>query len=293
MKETASETVIEANATLGEGACWDHDKQCLYWLDILNCEVHIFDPASGQDRLHKTPYHVTLVQPTTRGDLILGTKMGIARMDPNSGAFQELVDPEADIPTNRFNDGKPGPDGRLYAGTIAYDGSDKQANFWRIEKDLSYTCLLDHVGNANGLCWSPDETTLYWIDTKTNCVFAFDWDATTGDISNRRVAVDVPREVGHPDGMTIDADGHLWTALWGGYGVAKWDPLTGKMLEKVTCPAENVTCPSFGGPDLDILYFTTAIKGRDASTPSDAPGAGNLYAARPGAKGLPGYKFDG
>lgn len=293
MKETVAETVIEAGATLGEGCCWDHAKQRLYWLDILNCEVHIYDPATGEDAVHKTPYHVTLVHPTTKGDLILGTKMGIARMDAQTGAFQELIDPEADIPTNRFNDGKPGPDGRLYAGTIAYDGSDKKANFWRIEKDLSYSRLIDHVGNSNGLAWSPDETTLYWIDTKTNCVFAFDWDKASGDISNRRVAVEVPKTVGHPDGMTIDSDGMLWTALWGGYGVARWNPANGELLQKVTCSAQNVTCPSFGGPGLDVLYFTTAIKGRDTSDPSDTPGSGNVFCAKPGARGLPGYVFDG
>lgn len=293
MKETAAETILEAQATLGEGACWDHAKQRLYWLDILSCEVHIFDPVSGKDIVHKTPYHVTLVHPTEKGDLILGTKMGIARMDPDTGAFQELIDPEADIPTNRFNDGKPGPNGRLYAGTIAYDGSDKKANFWRIETDLSYTKLLDHVGNSNGLGWSPDEKTLYWIDTKTSRVCAFDYNRESGCLTNQRCVIEVPREIGRPDGMTVDAEGFVWTALWAGSGVARWNPATGEMVEKVTCPAHNVTCPTFGGPDLDILYFTTAKKGRDDADPDTVDASGNLFAAKPGVQGLPGYVFKG
>lgn len=293
MKEVAAETVLKAQATLGEGCCWDHQAQRLYWLDILNCEVHIFDPATGQDRVLKTPYHVTLVHPTEKGDLILGTKMGIARMDPESGAFEEIIDPEADLPGNRFNDGKPGPDGRLYAGSMPYDGSLGKANFWRIETDFAYTRLLEHVGNSNGLGWSPDEKTLYYTDTKTGRVDAFDFNATSGEITNRRPVVEVSHDVGRPDGMTVDADGNIWTALWAGGGVACWDAATGEMLMKITAPCPNVTCPSFGGPDLDTLYFTTAKKGKDEAEPASEPAAGDLFAAKPGVKGLPGYRFKG
>ncbi len=293
MKEIAAENILNAQATLGEGCCWDAHAQRLYWLDILNCEVHIYNPATGEDQVLKTPYHVTLVHPTSRGDLILGTKMGIARMDPATGAFQELVDPEADLPGNRFNDGKPGPDGRLYAGSMPYDGSLGKANFWRIETDFTYSKLLDHVGNSNGLGWSPDEKTLYYTDTKTSCVDAFDFDAATGAITNRRHVVEVAKEVGHPDGMTVDAEGFLWTALWGGGGVARWNPANGEMVMKVTAPCKNVTCPSFGGPDLDTLYFTTAKKGKDEAEPDATPAAGDLFAAKPGVQGMPGYVFKG
>jgi sugar lactone lactonase YvrE len=293
MKTTAADCLLEAGATLGEGACWDHRQQLLYWVDILEHEVHILDPATGQDVVWNTPCDVTLVHPTTKGDLILGTAHGLARMDPANGNFTALVDPEADLPGNRFNDGKPDPMGRLYAGSIAYDGQPGQANFWRFEPDLSYTKLLDHVGNSNGLCWSPDEKTLYYIDTKLKRVDAFDYDAASGEITNRRTVVTVPPEMGGPDGMTIDAEGCLWTALWGGYGVARWNPKTGELLEKVTAPCANVTCPTFGGTNLDILYFTTAQKGRREAPPNTDPGAGNLFAATPGVCGLLGYRFAG
>lgn len=293
MEELAAKNILNAQATLGEGCCWDHTAQRLYWLDILNCEVHIYDPVTGQDIVHKTPYHVTLVHPTSKGDLILGTKMGIARMDPESGAFTELIDPEADLPGNRFNDGKPGPDGRLYAGSMPYDGSLGKANFWRIETDLSYTRLLDHVGNSNGLGWSPDAKTLYYTDTKTGCVDAFDFESSDGSITNRRHVVEVDREVGRPDGMTVDAEGFIWTALWAGYGVARWNPATGEMVQKVTVPCPNVTCPSFGGANLDTLFFTTAKKGKDEAEPATEPEAGDLFAVKPGVCGMPGYVFKG
>jgi sugar lactone lactonase YvrE len=293
MKETSADRVLPAGATLGEGACWVVREQRLYWVDILNCEVHRFDPETGRDEVRKTPCHVTLVQPTTRGDLVLGTRDGIARMDFANGVFTPLCDPEADLPGNRFNDGKADPRGRLFAGSIAYDGSDKKANLWRIEPDLSYTRLIDQVGNSNGLGWSPDQKTFYWTDTKTGCVFAFDYEAETGDIRNRRVAVEVDKTIGRPDGMTVDAEGFLWTALWGGSGLARWDPSSGAMVGKISCPAPNVTCPAFGGPDLDILYFTTAQKGREGAEAAAGPGSGDLYAAAPGVHGRPGFVFAG
>ncbi|MFZ4483410.1 MAG: SMP-30/gluconolactonase/LRE family protein [Chthoniobacterales bacterium] len=293
MKGTAADCVLRAGATLGEGACWVGREQRLYWVDILKCEVHRFDPATGQDEFRQAPINVTLVQPTTRGDLVLGTSHGIARMDFASGAFTPLCDPEADLPGNRFNDGKADPRGRLFAGSIANDGSDKKANLWRIEPDLSFTRLIDQAGNSNGLGWSPDQKTFYWTDTKTGCVFAFDYEAETGDIRNRRVAVEVDKSVGRPDGLTVDAEGFLWTALWGGSAVARWDPSSGAMVEKVTCPAPNVTCPAFGGPDLDILYFTTAQKGREGAEAAVGQGLGDLYAAAPGVHGLPGFVFAG
>lgn len=293
VKVIPSRCVLPARATLGEGACWVAGEQRLYWVDILSCEVHRFDPVTGRDEMRRTPCHVSLVQPTTRGDLVLGTRDGIARMDFASGRFVPLCDPEADLPGNRFNDGKADPRGRLFAGTIAYDGSDGQAALWRIEPNLGFSKLIDHAGNSNGLGWSPDLKTFYWTDTKRGSVFAFDYDAATGDIANRRAVVEVDKSIGRPDGMTVDTEGFLWTALWAGHGVARWNPADGRMVAKVECPAANVTCPSFGGPDLDVLYFTTARKGRDEAEASPEPEAGNLFAAEVGVRGMPGFAFAG
>lgn len=291
MQTFKCECVWPARATLGEGACWLADEQRLYWVDILKCEVHRFDPATRTDEVRKTPCHVSMVQPTARGDLVLATRDGIARMDFASGSFDVLCDPESNVPGNRFNDGKADPRGRLFAGTIAYDGSDKKAALWRIEPDFSFAKLIDEVGNSNGLGWSPDEKIFYWTDTKTGCVFAFDYDADSGEIANRRVVVEVDKTIGRPDGLTVDAEGFLWTALWAGHGVARWNPASGEMVAKVECPAANVTCPAFGGPDLDILYFTTAQKGRDEAEPSPEPEAGNLFSAKVGVRGTKGFLF--
>lgn len=293
IKETLADCLLEAQASLGEGACWDSEKNLLYWVDILNCEVHILDPSTGIDISWPTPCHVSLVQPTTGHDLILGTKNGIARIDPSSGAFTPLIDPEADLPGNRFNDGKPDPAGRLFAGSIAYDGLPGQANLWRIEPDLSFSKILSHVGNSNGLAWSPDQKTLYYTDTKLRRIDAFDYCIDSGNLSNRRTVVTVHPSHGSPDGMTIDADGFLWTALWNGSAVARWDPASGRLMEKIIAPCPFVTCPTFGGPDLSILFFTTAKHGNDRTPPDTNPESGNLFAAPTNTRGLPGFRFAG
>jgi len=293
MRKIEAACVLAARAILGEGACWFPVEQRLYWVDILRAEVHRFNPTTGVDEVRGVPCHVSMVQPTTRGDLVLATRDGIARMDFDSGSFTVLCDPESDIPGNRFNDGKPDPRGRLFAGTIAYDGSDKKAALWRIEPDLSATRLIDQVGNSNGLGWSPDQKTFYWTDTKTGCVFAFDYDAESGAIAGRRVVVEVDKSLGRPDGLAVDAEGFLWTALWAGHGVARWNPSSGQIVAKVESPAANVTCPAFGGPDLGTLYFTTAQKGRDEAEPSPETEAGNLFAAEVGVQGLAGFAFGG
>ncbi|MEM9227038.1 MAG: SMP-30/gluconolactonase/LRE family protein, partial [Verrucomicrobiota bacterium] len=146
----------------GEGACWWAERQALLWVDIHCGEVHLYDPVTGEDRMWKAPSHVGFAHPTKRGDLILGIKDGIARLNLDSGAITKLVNPEAKLgDTTRMNDGKPGPDGRLYAGTMAYSEQEPIGSLWRIEKDFSYTRVIDGVTVSNGLCWSADGGTFY------------------------------------------------------------------------------------------------------------------------------------
>lgn len=293
MRIHRAELTLAADAVLGEGASWDAGRRWLLWVDILRCEVHAFDPATEQDQLWQVPCHVSFVHPTINGDWVLGTREGIARLNPETGKFVRLVNPEEGIVGNRFNDGKPDPAGRLFAGSISYSGEPGKAFLWRVEPDLRFECVLSGVGNSNGLCWSPDERLFYYIDTKLRRVDAFDYDKASGALSNRRTVISVPPEMGGPDGMTIDEEGLLWVAHWNGGCVARWNPHTGELVEKVLAPCPYVTCPTFGGPGLDVLYFTTAKKGREEAAPSDAPGAGHLFQAKVGVRGLPGYLFAG
>jgi len=207
-----------------------------------------------------------------------------------------LSDPEQDRPENRFNDGKCDPAGRFWAGTMlngAGESDPPHGSLYSLDAHHHVQHRLSGVRISNGICWSPDKTTMYFVDSPNRWVDAFDYDDATGAIGNRRVAVTVPREYGMPDGMTIDAEGMLWVAGWGGGQVSRWDPATGKFLETIAVPASQSSACAFGGPNLDELYITSARIGLDAATLAHEPHAGSLFVARPGVKGTEAFEFAG
>ncbi len=208
----------------------------LYWVDITGNKLHIYDPATNHDRSVDVDSMPSTVVPRNSGGLVLGVKTGIAAFDPDSGKLQMLATPEKDTPNNRFNDGKCDPRGRLWAGTYPLRQSPGTAHLWRMDADLSVHKILDGVTCSNGIVWTADRKTMYYIDTRTRRVDAFDYDDETGNIANRRAAFAIPEDQGYPDGMTIDAEGNLWVAHWGGSQVSFNDPNTGKVLKRIAAP---------------------------------------------------------
>jgi sugar lactone lactonase YvrE len=151
--------------------------------------------------------------------------------------------------------------------------------------------LLTGLRISNGLAWSPDYQTFYFIDTPSREVKAFDYDLETGAISNQRVAVVIPQELGFPDGMTSDMEGHLWIAMWGGAQVTRWDAKQGRLLEQIKVPAFNVTSCVFGGKDMNELYITTARKGMDEAGLKSYPLSGGLFRVQTNTTGMPTFEF--
>ena len=292
MTELNAELVLDAQATLGEGSIWDSRNARLLWLDIMKREVHAHDPASGSDRVVKLDEQVGTVVVRKSGGLMVAVESGFAHLDLDTETLTPICDPEEHVAGLRFNDGKCDPAGRFWAGTISFDRA-AEASLYCLFPDLTATRMLTGVTNSNGICWSLDAKTMYYIDTPTQAVAAFDFDVETGAISNRRVAVSVPEETGHPDGMTIDAEGKLWVAHWGGWSVNRWDPETGEHLAKIAVPAAHVSSCAFGGPDLDELYITTAAVGLDCEAIRDQPYAGGLFRATPGVRGVEAFEFAG
>lgn len=289
----SAELVLEARAALGEGAIWDADRGVLYWVDILGCQVHIYDSAQGQDRTIDVGQYVGAVVPRTSGGLMLALHNGFASLDLASEEVEIVADPEGRPPGNRFNDGKCDPAGRFWAGTLALDGSPGVAALYRLNADLSVHKMLEDVTCSNGIVWTLDHQTMYYIDTGLGRVDAFDYDLETGTISGRRTAFEVPPERGYPDGSTLDSEGMLWVALWHGGAVSRWNPATGELLQVVEVPAPNVTSCAFGGPHLDQLYITTARNGLSAQELEAYPLAGGLFRAEIGVTGLPAFGFAG
>jgi sugar lactone lactonase YvrE len=287
----STELVFDAKAAVGEGALWDAKRQVLYWVDILNNRVHVYDPATQQDRTIIVDQYVGTVVPRRSGGLMLAVHHGFASLDLETEHLEIIADPEYHLPGNRFNDGKCDPAGRFWAGTTALDGTPNVCSLYRLDADHSVHKMLDGVTVSNGIVWTPDK--MYYIDTPTGQVDAFDYDATTGEIGHRSVAIRVLAEMGYPDGMTIDSEGMLWVALWEGGGVSRWDPTDGRLLQTIDLPAANVTSCAFGGENLDQLYITTARYGLSADQLEKQPLAGGLFRANVGVTGLPAFEYAG
>jgi sugar lactone lactonase YvrE len=277
--------VVDARTELGEGTLWDPGAGVLWWVDIWGKAIHRYDPASGADTVFDAPEYVGSVGVRARGGLIVALADGFHFFDPLTGAFEKIVDPEADKPDTRFNDGKPDRQGRFWSGTV-FEDPPRPTEFigalYRLDSDLSCHRMVEGIGSSNGLAFSPDSRILYFADSLAARVWAWDFDPATGDIENRRVFIDSTATGGLPDGATVDAEGCYWTTLPESGKLARYDP-DGKLMRTIMMPTAIPTCCEFGGKDLDILYVTTARLRKIR----DQPLAGGLFALDVGVKGLP------
>lgn len=288
------ELVLDARAELGEGPVWHAAAGTLYWVDLFAGIVHHYQPASGIAGRVEVGEFVGCVVPRAGGGLLAATASGIYHLDPVSGAKTRVAAVEADRPETHFNDGKVDPAGRFWFGSIAVDRTtDTLGHLYSLEPDLTVTRRLSGIDNTNGMDWSPDGRTMYYIDSLTRQVTAFDYDAASGAIANPRPAVTLPADRGVPDGMTVALDGTLWVAHWGGGCVTRWHPATGALLQTIPVPANLTTSCAFAGPALDQLYVTTARYGQDGPALAAQPHAGGLFRLRTAARGRPAAVFPG
>ena len=285
--------VIDAKAKLGEGPIWDYEKKLLYWIDIIKKEIYIFNPHTGTERIIKTGQMIGTIVPRKAGGMVLALENGFYFLDEETEQLTFIADPESDIPGNRFNDGKCDPAGRFWAGTMSKGEGKGTGSLYCLNNDLSVSKKLDGVSISNGIVWSLDNRFMYYIDTPANEVWGFDYEAETGNISNKRIVVTIPEGEGFPDGMAIDSEGMIWVTLWNGWKVSRWNPETGEKLGEIKVPAAQVTACAFGGEGLDELYITTASIGLSGEELGKQPDAGGLFSVKIDVKGLPAYKFEG
>lgn len=286
------EVALEAAATLGERPVWDARAGELVWVDILASAVHRFDPASGRDVASDVGRPVGAAVPREGGGLVLAVEDGFAVTSEDGGEVELIAPVGADDPSSRFNDGACDPEGRFWAGTMAYDESPGAGALYRLDPDHRVERLLDGVTISNGIGWSPDGVTMYYIDSPTRGVDAFDYDASSGSIGGRRRVLDVPEAAGMPDGLAVDAEGGLWVVLNGGSAVHRYRP-DGDLVAIVIVPTPNVTSCCFGGPTLEDLFVTSARDGLDEGQLASEPLAGAVFRCRPGVSGLPNVAFRG
>lgn len=283
--------LYETKALLGEGAFWNYKTQEFFWIDILQNELHIYNPSTKSNRTIKMPSPIGTVVPDDASNAIVALEDGIYKVDLNTEEITLLSDVEKEVKSNRFNDGKCDPNGNLWVGSMHYDQSRPEAKVYKIEPDGKTTMMIDSVTISNGIVWSKDHNTMYYIDTPTSKIMAYDYNKDDATVSNPRLAVTVNPEDGSPDGMTIDEEDKLWVGMWNGDAVVRFDPLTGEILTKIEVPAHNVTACAFGGPDLDTLYITTASVDMSDEEKNEKPLAGSLFVVKPGVKGVKGNLF--
>ncbi|MEE2658258.1 MAG: SMP-30/gluconolactonase/LRE family protein [Candidatus Latescibacterota bacterium] len=286
------EQIVEKRTLVGEGSLWDAAGQRLFWVDILNHEVYIYDPSTGQNRTIPIAQAVGTVVTRKQGGAVLALHNGFAFLDLDSERIVPIADPEREIPANRFNDGKCDPTGRFWAGTMEFNGAKGEGALYCLDTDGTVIKKLENVSISNGIVWTANAATMYFIDTVANNVRAYDYDNATGDISNERVAV-VNEGAGGFDGMSIDEEGMLWIAVFGGWGVRRYDPHTGKLLRNLRLPMSAVTSCAFGGPNLDELYVTSAVVGLDEAARAEQPLAGSLVKLDPGVRGVASVAYAG
>jgi sugar lactone lactonase YvrE len=283
MTTTPYEVAVRAEAELGEGPAWDAAAGRLLWIDILGCRVHTYDPATGRRTVRRTEQHVGAVKPRAGGGLVLNLRDGIGLLDPGDGFRWLHHEP---VPGRRANDAAVAPDGALWAGTMRYDEAPGGGTLSRVTGEGTVEVALDDVAVSNGTGWSPDGRLMYYIDSPTRRVDVFDY--ADGRISGRRTLAGIEESAGFPDGLTVDAEGCVWVALWQGSAVRRYTP-GGELDRVIELPVPLVTACAFGGPDLTDLYITTARAGL-AEPPALA---GSLFVVPGAGKGLAQPAFAG
>lgn len=286
IKQPVAVLEYQINASLGEGAIWNPETGEFYWVDIEGKQFHIYNPKTKVNQSFATPSRIGTVVPSGENEVVVALEDGIFKFNTKSDKFTLLSDVEADMPENRFNDGKCDPNGNLWVGSMHFEQKPFKANLYKVEPDGKAAKMMDSVTISNGIVWTSDKKTMYYIDTPTARIRAFDFDVATSTISNERVAVEVSPEIGYPDGMAIDAEDMLWVGLWNGNAVARFNPKTGALIAKIEVPAHNVTACAFGGENLDILYITTASVDMTPEEITKYPLAGSVFSYKPGVKGV-------
>ena len=289
-EELTADLVLDAHATLGEGPVWDADGGVLWWVDIEGRRIHRFDPATSADTSFETASMVGAVAIRASGGLMAALADGVWTVDPESGAAELFVG-LGEPPEVRSNDAKCDPAGRFLVGTMAFDNS-PIGSLYSVEADGSLRRLLDQLSIANGMAWSADGGTLYYIDSPLRRVDAFDYDLATGAISRRRPYLVFDDRVPKPDGMSIDAEGGLWIAFWDAAEIRRYGP-DRELDVVVRVPAQQVTSCAFSGPDLRDLYITSATTGLSAEALAEQPHAGGLFHVRAPVPGVLPHRFAG
>jgi sugar lactone lactonase YvrE len=276
---------------LGEGPIWHAERKSLFWTDIEGFGFYEYDWSSGSVVFYPTKYRVSLIIQGDADELYLGVQGGLAKFNLSTKKLVWLLNLENEFPNTRCNDGACDSKGRLWIGTMDMDFKPGAGSLYCIDSNHHAIKKITETTISNGLAWSNDNKLMYFIDSPTQKVQSFFFDERSGAIAFSRDVISVPLEQGTPDGMAIDEEGMLWIAHWGGFGVYRWNPISGKIISVVSLPVPNCSSCSFVGEKLEELLITTA---RQDLSPEELllyPASGDVFIARPGVRGMPTHRI--
>jgi len=289
VRRLTPERLTDFRAGLGEGPVWDVDKQRIVWIDIPGKKILTTDPSTGDTSSVDTPSEIGAVALADSGGYLAALEDGLYTGD-GSGSWQLLAPIEASDGQTRMNDGKCDPRGAFVGGTIARDGREGAASLYHVNGGGNVHKLLDGISISNGLDWTPDGETMYYIDTPTLTIMSHPYDGLSPSLGTPVPVVELSEGAGFPDGMTLDSDGCLWVGIWDGHAVHRYTP-NGVLDTVIDLPVTNVTSCAFGGQDLETLFITTASAGLSEEQREAEPLAGALFSVRPGVSGRPPTRF--
>ena len=267
--------IWDLQAELGEGALWDRRDAAFWFTDIKKRKIYRYEPATKAGGQWDSPEQVGFVVPAQSGGFIAGLQSGLHRFDPDSGAFDLIVEVEPGTPTNRLNDAAVDGDGRLWFGTMDDGEKDRTGAFYCFHRGELRETGIANIRITNGPALSPDGGTLYWVDTLGRTISAAEVGEDTS-LGTSRELIRIDPADGHPDGPTVDSNGDIWIALYGGWEARRYSP-AGKLLESVRFPVANITKVAFGGADMRTGLATTARQKLSAEAIEEQPLAGGVF----------------
>lgn len=286
--------VVASEAALGEGPVWNAAERALYWVDGMAPAVYRYTPANGRNVAlpWQASSPIGCLVPRRSGGYLLGLGDGLYVPGDAGGAAAKLLDLAPGWPENRLNDGKPDRAGRLWIGSIHAAEIAPNGHLHRVAPDLAWQRVDGGFICSNGLDWSLDDRILYFAESGTRTIFAYDFDAATGSLGTRQVFATLAREDGTPDGLVVDAEGYLWCACWDGWQILRFAP-DGRIDRRIAVPVQRPTSLAFGGPDYRTLFVTSARMDLSVAELARGPQAGSLFALTPGVAGRAPFAFAG
>ena len=273
---------------LGEGPLWHPERERFYWFDIPIGRLHVCNYLGGQHHQWDFGEPASAAGWIDRGTLLVATASGLQKFDIDTGQWSTVVDLEADNDVTRSNDGRIGPDGSFWLGTMARDGSPREGSYYRYHGG-QVDCLFTPVSIPNATCFSPDGRTAYLADTRKQVIWSWALDESGNPVGEKNVHINLREENLNPDGAVCDAEGYLWNAQWGAWQIARYAP-DGSLDRVIELPVGQPTCPAFGGPDLKTLFITSASERLSEKELENQPDAGKVMAIEVDVPGLPEHQ---